>query len=151
MQHIHFRNPYELNLIEIAEYALEVPPKAYVNESPIKGLVYRKSKSVANSKELIVIGLFEMELEQKNKVIKQYESQIPNVRNQSGCISFNAYTVLGAPTQLAVVEEWETQEIAREFSTTDKLSIETGKVLSECLSRPIPEYLHELREIFPSN
>lgn len=147
----HRSQPYELKLIKIAEYALEVPPKAYVKETSIKGLVYRKSNSVANSKELIVIGLFEMEQEQKNKLIAQYEKQIPNVRSQSGCISFNAYTVLGAPNQLAVIEEWQTQEIAREFSTTDKLSIETGKVLAESLSRPIPEYLHELREIFPSN
>lgn len=147
----HRTQPYELKLIEIAEHALAAPPKAYVKETAIKGLVYRKSASVANSKELIVIGLFEMEQEQKNKAIAQYEKQIPNVRSQSGCISFNAYTVLGAPNQLAVIEEWQTQEIARKFSTTDKLSIESGKILAESLSRPIPEYLHELREIFPNN
>lgn len=146
----HRNQSYELNLIKIAEYALVTPPKAYVKEKSINGLVYRESKSVANSKELIVIGLFEMEQNQRDKVVAQYEKQVPNVRKELGCISFNAYTVLGQSTQFAVVEEWKTEEIARKFSTTDKLSIETGKVLAESLNLPIPDYLHVLQEVFIS-
>ena len=144
----HRSQPYELKLAELANEALVNPPKAYVligEVSEEKGV--EEFSSTANSAELRVIALFDIKADENKKLIAQYEKQIPNVRAQDDCVSFNAYTVLEKPNQLVVIEEWKTQEFAQKFSTTDALSMETGKVLSEIVERPIPEYLHQVNEI----
>lgn len=145
---VHRSQPYELKLALLANDALVTPPKAYV----LLDRVLEKSgveefKESSSSAGLNVIALFQAKTNQRDKIITQYEKQIPNVRNQSECVSFNAYSVLDNPNQLVVIEQWKTQELAQKFSTTDPLSVETGKVLSESLEQSIPEYLHQIEEI----
>lgn len=145
----HRTQPYELKLAELANEALVNPPKAYVliGEVSLEENAIKEFSSTANLAELRVIALFDIKANENKKLIAQYEKQIPNVRAQDECVSFNAYTVLENPNQLVVIEEWKTQKFAQKFSTTDSLSMETGKVLSETLERPIPGYLHQVNEI----
>ena len=144
----HRSQPYELKLAALADEALVTPPKAYVLVNEIVDTNDTKEfSSPANSAALKVIALFDIKANQHNKLIAQYEQQIPNVRAQEECISFNAYTVLENPNQLVVIEEWKTQEFAQKFSTTDPLSMETGKVLSETLAGSVPNFLHQVSEI----
>ncbi|MBH0050862.1 antibiotic biosynthesis monooxygenase [Pseudoalteromonas sp. SWYJZ19] len=145
----HRKQPYELALIEVAGTALSAAPVAFVFGPAVVEEVRAADERKVDPSELYVVAIFDIKPDQFDRVIEQYKKQIPNVREHEGSISFNAFTVLDTPNQLVVIEWWKSAEVARAFSTTDPLSIETGKVLTESLERPIPEYLHELREVNP--
>lgn len=145
----HRKQPYELALIEVAGTALSAAPVAFVFGPAVVEEVRAADERKIDPSELYVVAIFDIKPDQFDRVIEQYKKQIPNVREHEGSISFNAFTVLDTPNQLVVIEWWKSAEVARAFSTTDPLSIETGKVLTESLERPIPEYLHELREVNP--
>ena len=147
----HREQPYELVLAEVAGSLLSAPPVAYVLEPAVAEELRAPDDRKVDADELYVVALFDFEPGQRERVIEQYGKQIPNVRQHEGCVSFNAYPVVDNPTQLVVVEWWTSAEVARQFSTTDPLSIETGRVLMESLELPVPEYLHELREVDPSS
>ena len=145
----HRNQPYELALIEVAGTALSAPPVAYVFGPAVVKEIRASDERKVESSELYAVALFDIKPDQWDRVVAQYKKQIPNARKHKENISFNVYSVLDNPTQLVVVEWWKSADVARQFSTTDPLSIETGKVLTGSLERPIPEYLHELREVNP--
>lgn len=146
----HREQPYELVLAEVAGPLLSAPPVAYVFEPAVVDDVRAPDDRKVDAAALYVVALFDFKPGQRERVIEQYEKQIPNVRQHEGCVSFNAYPVVDSPNQLVVVEWWKSADVARQFSTTDPLSMETGKVLMESLELPVSEYLHELREVDPS-
>ena len=145
----HRKQSYELDLMEVAGTSLSAPPVAHVFGPAIVEEVRASDERKVDPSELYVVALFDIKPDQFDRVVAQYKKQIPNIRKHEGSISFNAYSVVDNPTQLVVVEWWKSAEVARQFSTTDPLSIETGKILMESLEGPIPEYLHELREVNP--
>ena len=145
----HRKQSYELDLMEVAGTSLSAPPVAHVFGPAIVEEVRASDERKVDPSELYVVALFDIKPDQFDRVVAQYKKQIPNIRKHEGSISFNAYSVVDNPTQLVVVEWWKSAEVARQFSTTDPLSIQTGKILMESLEGPIPEYLHELREVNP--
>ena len=146
----HRKQPYELDLFAAAGTTLSAPPIAYVFGPAVVEEVRAPDEQIVDPSELYAVALFDIKPDQFDRVVAQYKQQILNVRQQAGNISFNAYRVIDNPTQLVVVEWWKSAEVAREFSTTDPLSMETGKLLMASLEKPIPEYLHELREVTPT-
>ncbi len=145
----HRAQPYEIALTEVAETGLLVPPVALILDDAIDGDSSGEVSRSAEPDELVAIAVFDFEPGQREVIIAQYERQIPNVRAHKSCIAFNAFPVIGEPSKLVVMEWWTSPEAAREFSTTDPLSIETGELLSASLDQPVPEYLHELQEMRP--
>ena len=146
----HREQPYELVLAEVAGPLLSTPPVAFVFEPAVADEVRAPDDRKVDADELYVVALFDFKPGQRERVVEQYKKQIPNVRQHEGCVSFNAYPVVDSRTQLVVVEWWKSAEVARQFSTTDPLSMETGNLLMASLELPIPEYLHEVREVDPS-
>lgn len=141
----------------VSERGIEGDTNAALNSKPIArhlgpaiaGGQYLPLDRSAGADEMIVAAVFDLKPGTRDALVTQYEKQVPNVRAHSGCLSFNAYTVLGAPDQLAVVEIWESEAVARAFSTTDKLSVETGKLLMASVDGDIGGYLSPVTEIAP--
>ncbi|MBH0082110.1 antibiotic biosynthesis monooxygenase [Salinibacterium sp. SWN167] len=146
----HRAQSYEVALMQVAEKGLVEPPVAFLLEDAIVSEDDEVSRS-AEPGELVAIAVFDFKPGLRDAVIAAYERQIPNVRGQESCISFNVYPVIGQPSQLVVIEWWTSPSAARQFATTDGLSIETGQLLASSLIGPVPEYLHELTEMFPKN
>ncbi|ASJ75719.1 putative quinol monooxygenase [Granulosicoccus antarcticus] len=145
----HRAQAYELALANIVDSTLQEPPKAYVLGPAVANEVVAPRERLVGEDELFVVALFDIKPSQWDRVIAQYEKQILNIRAQDSNISFNVYPVVDNPTQLVAIEWWKSKEAARDFSTTNPLSMETGQVLTESLERPIAEYLHELNELKP--
>lgn len=129
--------------------ALNSKPIARHLGAAIAGGQYRPIDQAAGKDEMIVAAVFDLKSGTRDALVAQYEKQIPNVRANTGCISFNGYTVLGNPNQLAVMEIWENETVAAAFSTTDPLSVETGKLLISSIDGDIGTYLTPVTEIGP--
>lgn len=85
----------------------------------------------------------------RDKLLEQYDLQVPLVRGDDESIAFDAYTIDGEPDKLVVYERWTNESAARDFSIIRTRSIETGALPAEAMVTELPDYLNTVVEIDP--
>jgi len=114
-----------------------------------KGATYGPREREVLGDELIVFGLFDCKPGYRDRVLAQYETQIPLVRADPANLLFNAYAIDGTDNRLVVYERWTSQAAAAEFSTARPISVETGALLAEAVNGDLASAIHTVREIEP--
>lgn len=145
----HMASVAERGIEANTEDANKTPPIARHLGPAIGGAVFPSLSTPQIDGELIVAAVFDCKAGMRERVIEQYKKQIPNVRANPDCLAFNAWPVLGTSTKLAVYERWRSPEAGHRFSTTDKLSIETGEILGKSVNGQLSNFIVPLNEIDP--
>lgn len=142
---------------EVEDRGIEQEVAGTLNEAPVtrwlgltsQGAEYGLRDRQQEADELIVFALFDFKPGYRDRVLAQYDKQVPLVRQDDANILFDVYTLEGEDDKLVVYERWVNQALAQEFATTKPISIETGKLLAEAVKGDLPDYLFTLSEISP--
>lgn len=127
---------------------INTPPVVRMLGTTNQGTNFGPRDRGVTNEELIVIALFEFKPGYRDRVLAQYDKQIPIVRAQPNSILFNVFTIDGEPDKIVVYERWVSEEIGMAFQN-EPVSIETGNVLTEAIVGDLQSYIRPLREIEP--
>lgn len=144
----HSANVEDRGIENLVAPTINTPPVVRMLGATDQGTDFGPRDRGVTQQELIVIALFDLKPGYRERVLAQYDKQIPAVRAEPTSVLFNVFTIEDEPDKLVVYERWASQDIGQDFQQRP-LSIETGALLAEAVISDLPSSIHPLREIDP--
>jgi len=139
--HFHMKQLYTKKVMEIVEMALITKPEIInldvTNPTPI-----HQAKELNSEDELLTIFfIIKIKKDLLDEVLKEFPRQVKLTRKEEGNILFNLYQAKELENTFVVYEQWRSK-VALDNHFTLPYSGEMGKILTEAVDGPLPNFMN---------